>query len=113
MMPAISQAAFCKKYKQTASNAGACANCTFSVSSNRSKQRYTLTSNNGWSANTTWVEGDDSVAEGSGKWKNDLGHAFSGKSFDIFLTQQGSKIDMIMETKGMSGRIEATFKCSN
>ena len=111
MAPGISQAAFCKNYKQTSSNAGACPTCKLSIASKPSKQQYVITSNNGWSATVTWIEGDDSVAEGPGKWKSGLGHAYSGKSFEIFLTQQGNKLDMVMETKGVSGRIEGSFRC--
>ena len=47
MAPGISQAAFCKNYKQTSSNAGACPTCKLSVVSKPSKQQYVITANNG------------------------------------------------------------------
>lgn len=58
------QAEFCKKYKQTSSNAGQCNNCFVSIKSNPKHQVYGALGNNGWWAEMNWVEGDSSVASG-------------------------------------------------
>jgi hypothetical protein len=58
------------------------------------------------------VEGDDSAADGKGKWKRGLGHAFSGKSFDLSMVQQGKKLDIVMDHKA-SGILRASYRCTD
>lgn len=103
------QAGFCQKYQQTRSNAGACANCFVLVRSLHEKQAYAVTGTNGWYAELFWVEGDDSVATGGGKWKAELG----GAPFDLDLVQQGSELSMVMNDDPNRQRppIAAKFRC--
>ncbi len=103
---------FCGNYKQTTSSAGQCSNCTLMIADNPEIQKYFVESSSGWSAEATWVEGDASVADGKGKWKSGLGHAFSGKSFELSMTQQGKKLDIVMDHKG-TGIIRASFRCTD
>jgi len=103
------QAGFCQKYRQTRSNAGACANCFVLIRSFPEKQVYAVTGTNGWYAELFWVEGDDSVATGGGKWKAELG----GAPFDLDLVQQGSELSMVMndDPKRQQPPITAKFRC--
>jgi hypothetical protein len=103
---------FCGNYKQTSSSAGQCANCTLMIADNPEIQKYFVESSTGWSAEATWVEGDASVADGTGKWKSGLGHAYSGKSFELSMTQQGKKLDIVMDHKGI-GIIRGSFRCTD
>jgi hypothetical protein len=105
---------FCGSYKQVSSNAGYCATCTLQIADNPEIQKYFIESNNGWSAEATWVEGDDSVAEGTGKWKKSSGGAYGGKRFDISLTQQRRILTMTMTMRDRSlGTVEAKYKCTD
>ncbi|MEP3436688.1 MAG: hypothetical protein ABJN75_07900 [Hoeflea sp.] len=103
------QAGFCQKYKQTRSNAGACANCFVLIRSFPEKQLYAVTGTNGWYAELVWVEGDDSVATGAGKWRDELG----GTPFELDLVQQGSELSMVMndDPKRQQPPITAKFRC--
>lgn len=99
----LAQAGFCGNYIQTASNAGQCKNCRLTIADNPEIQKYFVTANNGWQAELTWTHGDDSNATGSGNWNN-------GQHFDIDLSQQGRRLNLIMSNPG-SGPIRATFNC--
>jgi len=103
---------FCGNYKQTSSDAGQCSNCTLMIADNPEIQKYFVESSTGWSAEATWVEGDASVADGTGKWKSGLGHSFSGKSFELSMTQQGKTLDIVMDHKS-AGIIRASFRCTD
>ncbi|WP_323769026.1 hypothetical protein, partial [Marinovum sp.] len=89
--------------------AGACANCFVLIRSFPEKQVYAVTGTNGWYAELFWVEGDDSVATGGGKWKAELG----GAPFDLDLVQQGSELSMVMndDPKRQQPPITAKFRC--
>ncbi|MFO0994863.1 MAG: hypothetical protein U1E67_23365 [Hyphomicrobiales bacterium] len=102
----------CGNYKQVSSSAGQCPDCTLMIADNPEIQKYFVESSTGWSAEATWVEGDASVAEGPGKWKSGLGHALSGKSFELSMTQQGKSLDIVMDHRG-SGIIRAKFRCTD
>jgi len=102
----------CGNYKQVASNAGDCRDCTLMIADNPEIQKYFVESNNGWSAETTWVEGDASVAEGKGKWNK--GSAWAGKKFDLYLSQQGRTLTMQMTMRDRKlGTVEAKYKCTD
>lgn len=103
---------FCGNYKQTSSDAGQCSNCTLMIADNPEIQKYFIESSTGWSAEATWVEGDASVADGRGKWKGGLGHAYSGKNFELSMTQQGKTLDIVMDHKG-TGIIRASYRCTD
>ncbi len=104
------QAEFCKKYKQTSSNAGQCNNCFVTIKSEPSHQLYGAIGSNGWYAETHWVEGDNSIASGGGFWRG----APKNEKFEIDLEQQGSTLRMTMQMYKGSRRgalIKAKFVC--
>ncbi|MEO1204787.1 MAG: hypothetical protein AAFV45_00495 [Pseudomonadota bacterium] len=107
-------AGFCSSYEQTSSNAGHCPTCQLNVKSWPREQAYTVFASNGWQAELNYAGGDSSVAFGGGTWRQGLGHAYAGKSFDIDLSQQGRTLSMIMSTmmNGQRQVIRATFRCT-
>ncbi|MEL7048288.1 MAG: hypothetical protein AAFO75_04870 [Pseudomonadota bacterium] len=107
------QAGFCSTYQQTWSNAGQCPTCQLNIKHWPGEQAYTVFANNGWQAELNYVEGDSSVATGGGTWQKGLGHAYSGKNFDMDLSQQGQQLSMIMSTmvNGQQQVIRAEFRC--
>jgi len=108
------QAGFCGNYIQTWSNAGTCKSCKLQIADNPEIQKYFVKANNGWSAELTFVEGDASVATGSGRWKN-VGGAYSGKRVSIDMNQQDVTLRMTMSvTDGsVAGVIKATYRCTD
>ncbi len=110
----IAQAGFCGNYVQTWSNAGTCKSCKLLIADNPKIQKYFVEANNGWSAELDFVEGDASVAAGSGRWKN-VGGAYGGKQVTIDMNQQGLTLRMTMSvTDGsVAGVIEATYRCTD
>ncbi len=107
-------AGFCSHYEQTWSNAGQCSHCQLSIADNPEIQKYFVQASNGWQAELTFVEGDSSVASGSGSWRNGLPHVYSGKDFEIDMTQQGQSLSMVMSTMvhGKRQIIQAKFRCT-
>ena len=108
------QAGFCSNYQQTWSNAGQCADCQLNIKTWAGEQAYSVFASNGWQAELNYVGGDSSVASGGGTWRNGLGHAYSGKNFDMDLSQQGQTLSMIMSTviNGQQQIIRAKFRCT-
>lgn len=106
-------AGFCGNYVQTSSNAGACANCRIQIADNPKLQKYFVTSSNGWSAELTWVEGDDSVAQGTGRWNRSISPPYGGKRFDIDMSEQGNILSMRMTVSDGSvpGTVRVTYLC--
>jgi len=103
---------FCGNYQQVTSTAGDCLECRLIIADNPEIQFYGVESNTGWSAELTWVEGDESVAQGAGHWGN-VGGAYGGQNFDIDLVRQGDFLDMRMthHAASLPGTIKARFVC--
>lgn len=103
---------FCGNYVQTTSNAGQCVNCRLLIADNPEIQLYLVEADTGWSAELTWVEGDESVASGVGKWGN-VGGPYDNATFSIDLSKQGPVLSMIMSHThpGLGAPIEATYVC--
>lgn len=108
------QAGFCGNYVQTWSNAGTCKTCKLQIADNPEIQKYFVEANNGWSAELEFVEGDASVATGSGRWKN-VGGAYSGKRVSIDMNQQDLTLRMTMSVTDGSvpGAVKATYRCTD
>lgn len=104
---------FCSMAAQTSSNAGDCPACHLMIADNPEIQMYFVEANNGWSADLTFVEGDESVAAGSGRW-GAVGGAFNNAAFDIDINRQGDSLFMTMSHRNRAlGVVQATFVCLN
>lgn len=102
---------FCGMAVQTSSNAGDCPTCRLTIADNPEIQMYFVEANNGWSAELTFVEGDESVATGSGRW-GAVGGAFSNAAFDIDMNRQGDRLFLTMSHRDRSlGTVQASFAC--
>ncbi|HAT87015.1 MAG TPA: hypothetical protein DCS30_14345 [Rhizobiales bacterium] len=109
-LSSTAQAEFCKKYKQTSSNAGQCNNCFVTIKSLRQIQAYGVKASNGWFAELQWVDGDSSVATGWGRWAGSK----TTEGFELDLEQQGSTLRMTMqlvENRKRGQVVRAKFKC--
>lgn len=102
---------FCGMAAQISSNAGDCPACRLTIADNPEIQMYFVEANNGWSAELTFVEGDESVAAGSGRW-GAVGGAFNNAAFDIDINRQGDRLYMTMSHHDRAlGTVQATFAC--
>lgn len=103
-------AEFCKKYKQTHSNAGQCDNCFVTINAHPQMQVYSAIGSNGWYVELGWVEGDSSVASGVGSWTG----APKSDFFEMDLEQQGDTMNMVMQmykNKQPDLLVKARFRC--
>ena len=115
LTPLPAKAQFCEQYVQTWSNAGQCKDCQISLSKDNQHPKYTVKSNNGWTANLAYRSDRRFQAYGIGQWENGLGHAYSGQRFELLLSHQGEALLMLMVThiKGARKLIQAKFRCLN
>ena len=104
----------CGMYQQVWSNAGACPGCSLIVADNPEIQFYFVESNNGWTAELTWVEGDESTATGEGKWGN-VGGVYNNQGFDIDLYRDRAilTMDMTMHDPSVAGTVQAQYLCTD
>lgn len=104
---------FCSMAQQVSSNAGDCPTCRLMIADNPETQMYFIEANNGWSAELFFVEGDESVAAGSGAWGR-VGGAYERAAFDIDVNRQGDQLFLTMTHHNRSlGTVRASFVCLN
>lgn len=99
-------------WQQASSNAGHCENCTISVSAlNDHSSTLSVSSNNGWSAKVTKAFNDYELADGFGRWDDNVGGAYAGKPFKITLLEEQDTMRMVMEMldRAMPGEVIASF----
>ena len=103
---------FCGTYAQTDSTLADCPDCRLIIADNPKIQFYFVESNTGWTAELHWVDGDETVATGAGTWGANLG-AYSHATFDIDLSSQGDRLDLILShhDPSLNSLFQASYAC--
>ena len=103
---------FCGNYQQVTSNAGACPTCTLMIADNPELQFYGVIANNGWEADLYWVNGNEGVAKGGGRW-NDMAGAYEEQRFAVDMTRRGDRLFMQMThyNPALGAPITAEYIC--
>jgi hypothetical protein len=105
---AAQSSGFCRSYRQTDSNAGACPSCRLEMAPTEKYAQLRVTANNGWSADVQLERYSLDTASGSGRWQAGAG-AYAGKEFSANFSAAGKTMSMVMTLKDRT--VRGQFQC--